>query len=169
MTQETITTISPITGKPILTRQGLSISEIPSLLSASKKAFSTFQKTHPLAKRQEIVRKALDILLSKTDELAKELTEQMGRPIAYTGKEIATAVMRAQYLLKVSDEVLSDSPGEAQEGFKRFIRKKPLGPVGIIIMRCFAERQSKTDMTIGSDYLRLECTSPSFLYDMVTF
>ncbi|KAH0605588.1 uncharacterized protein H6S33_004810 [Morchella sextelata] len=132
MTQETITTISPITGKPILTRQGLSISEIPSLLSASKKAFSTFQKTHPLAKRQEIVRKALDILLSKTDELAKELTEQMGRPIAYTGKEIATAVMRAQYLLKVSDEVLSDSPGEAQEGFKRFIRKKPLGPVLII-------------------------------------
>lgn len=129
MAQETITTISPITGKPLLTRQGLSASEIPSLILSSKKAFSTFRLTHPLKKRQEIVRKALDILSSKVDELAKELTEQMGRPIAYTAKEVATAVMRAEYLLKVSGEVLSDSPGEAQEGFKRFIRKEPLGPV----------------------------------------
>lgn len=129
MAQETITTISPITGKPLLTRQGLSASEIPSLVLSSKKAFSTFRLTHSLKKRQEIVRKALDILSSKADELAKELTEQMGRPIAYTSKEVSTAVMRAEYLLKVSDEVLSDSPGETQEGFKRFIRKEPLGPV----------------------------------------
>jgi acyl-CoA reductase-like NAD-dependent aldehyde dehydrogenase len=129
MTQETITTISPITGKPLLTREGLSPSEIPSLLLASKKAFSTFRHAYPLQSRQEIVRKALNILSSKADELAKELTEQMGRPIAYASKEIATAVMRAEYLLKVSDEVLSDSPGETQEGFKRFIRKEPLGPV----------------------------------------
>lgn len=129
MAEEPITTISPITGKPLLIRQGLSVSEIPSLISASKKAFSTFRHTHPLKKRQEIVRKALDILSSRADELAKELTAQMGRPIAYTAKEVSTAVMRAEYLLKISDEVLSDSAGEAQEGFKRFIRKEPLGPV----------------------------------------
>lgn len=129
MNQEIITTISPITGKPLLTRKGLSTSDIPSLLSASKTAFSTFRHTHTLQDRQEIVQKALKILLSKADELAKELTEQMGRPIAYTAKEVATAIMRAEYLLKVSGEALSDSPGEAQEGFERFIRKEPLGPV----------------------------------------
>src|SRR2546421_8100341 len=34
---------------------------------------------------------------SKQDELAKELTQQMGRPIAYTAKEITTAVKRGEY------------------------------------------------------------------------
>lgn len=165
MTRETITTISPITGKPILTRQGLLASEVPSLLSASKKAFSTFRQTHPLQTRQEIVRKALGILSSRADELAKELTEQMGRPIAYTAKEVTTAVMRAEYLLKVSDEALSDSPGEAQEGFKRFIRKEPLGPVrrppSIWNYRCMGEGPGcipVLTMFIDLSYLRVECT-----------
>lgn len=156
MNQEIITTISPITGKPLLTRQGLSTSEIPSLLLASKKAFSTFRHTHPLHKRQEIVRKALDILSSKADELAKELTEQMGRPIAYTAKEVATAVMRAEYLLKVSSEVLSDSPGETQEGFKRFIRKEPLGPV-CIPGGIWNYNKPILTMPIDLGHLRLEC------------
>lgn len=56
----------------------------------------------------------------------------MGRPIAYTGKEVSTAVKRAEYLLKISDEALKDTDGEAEKGFKRFIRKVPVGPVLIL-------------------------------------
>ena len=126
---EIITTISPITGQPLLSRLGISTEEIPSIVERSRDAFSSFRHTHPLKRRQEIVRKALEILSGKVDELATELTEQMGRPIAYTGKEILTAKTRAEYLLKVSDEALKDTPGEAQEGFSRFIRKEPLGVV----------------------------------------
>jgi len=100
------------------------------MVEKSKSAFSTFRHTYPLKRRQEIVKKALEIISNKSDLLAKELTEQMGRPIAYTGSELSTAKMRADYLLKVSDEVLKDSPGEEQEGFRRFIRKEPLGVVG---------------------------------------
>ncbi|KAL7271935.1 hypothetical protein RUND412_005279 [Rhizina undulata] len=132
MTSENLTTISPITNQPILTRQGLSESEIPTLVARSKEAFSSFKKEYPLAKRQEIVKRALEILASRADELAKEITEQMGRPIAYTAKEVATAILRSEYLLKVSDEVLKDSPGESQEGFRRWIRKEPLGPILVI-------------------------------------
>jgi acyl-CoA reductase-like NAD-dependent aldehyde dehydrogenase len=56
----------------------------------------------------------------------------MGRPIAYTAKEVATAVKRGEYLLKVSTEVLVDTPGEEEEGFRRWIRKEPLGPVLVV-------------------------------------
>ena len=56
----------------------------------------------------------------------------MGRPINYTAKEVATAVMRGEYMLKISDEVLKDTPGESQEGFKRYIKKMPLGPVLVL-------------------------------------
>ena len=88
------------------------------------------------------MKKALEILSNKSNLLAKELTEQMGRPIAYTGSELSTAKMRAEYLLKVSDEVLNDSPGQEQEGFRRFIRKEPLGVVGPLIFASIAGRVS---------------------------
>ncbi|KAI5795665.1 Aldehyde/histidinol dehydrogenase [Geopyxis carbonaria] len=132
MSTETITTVSPITGKAILERAGISEADFTPILSASQKAFATFRHTHPLEKRQEIVKKALELLTKKQDELAKDITNQMGRPIAYTAKEVATAVKRGEYLLKVSSEVLKDTPGEEEEGFKRFIRKEPLGPVLVI-------------------------------------
>src|SRR5690606_17567883 len=74
----------------------------------------------------------LKILAQHEGELAEELTVQMGRPIAFTGKEVATAVKRAEYLLKISDEVLKDIDGEPEKGFKRFIRRVPVGPVLIL-------------------------------------
>lgn len=131
MSVETITTISPTTNKPIVFRNGISPSDLESLPKVATEAFETFRKT-TLAERKEIVKKALKLLSDKQDVLAKELTEQMGRPIAYTAKEITTACMRGEYLLKISDEALKDTDGEAEKGFKRFIRKVPVGPVLVL-------------------------------------
>lgn len=131
MSVETITTISPITNRPILTRNGISDTDLKLLPEVAIKAFQSWRKT-TLAERQEIVTKALKLLSDKQDELAKELTEQMGRPIAYTAKEVTTAVKRGEYLLKISEDALKDTDGEAEKGFKRFIRKVPVGPVLIL-------------------------------------
>ncbi|PKS05892.1 hypothetical protein jhhlp_007723 [Lomentospora prolificans] len=131
MSVEVITTISPNTNEPILARNGLSDIDIEALPKVATDAFNLFRKTS-LESRQEIVKKALGLLEEKKDELARELTEQMGRPIAYTAKEITTAVKRAEYLLKISDEVLKDTEGEAEKGFKRFLKKMPVGPVLVI-------------------------------------
>jgi acyl-CoA reductase-like NAD-dependent aldehyde dehydrogenase len=131
MSIETITTISPITNKPILTRNGVSTADLKLLPEVATEAFLSFRKT-TLADRQAIVKKALKILGDKQDILAKELTEQMGRPIAYTAKEVTTAVKRGEYLLKISEATLKDTEGEAENGFKRFIRKVPVGPVLIL-------------------------------------
>lgn len=131
MSLETLTTISPITNKGILTRAGLSPADLDTLPTIATEAFLSFRKTS-LADRQAIVKKALKILDSKQDELAKELTEQMGRPIAYTAKEVTTAVMRGEHLLKISEDALKDTEGEPEKGFKRFIRKVPVGPVLVL-------------------------------------
>ncbi|KAK1759231.1 hypothetical protein QBC47DRAFT_293758 [Echria macrotheca] len=131
MSVEVITTISPTTNEPIFTRNGISAEELEQLPEIATTAFDSWRST-ALADRQIIIRKALQLLLERQDDLALELTVQMGRPIAYTAKEIATAVKRAEYLLKISDEVLKDTDGEAEAGFKRFIRKVPVGPTLII-------------------------------------
>ena len=128
---EQLTTISPSTNKSILTRHGLLPEELDTLLSNSQDAFKTYRQL-PLENRQDIVKTAIDLLEQRQENLSKELTEQMGRPIAFTGKEISTAVARARYLLKISSVALKDTDGEAEEGFKRFIRKEPIGPVFIV-------------------------------------
>jgi acyl-CoA reductase-like NAD-dependent aldehyde dehydrogenase len=131
MSLEKITTISPITNKPVLTRNGLSDADLQALPETAAAAFESYRRTS-LAERQKIVKKALKLLNERQDVLGKELTEQMGRPIAYTPKEVTTAVMRGEYLLKISDETLKDTEGEAEKGFKRYIKKVPLGPVLIL-------------------------------------
>ncbi|KAF2396685.1 aldehyde dehydrogenase [Trichodelitschia bisporula] len=131
MSLEQLITISPSTNKPVTTRTGLSDSALATLPSTATAAFASFRQT-TLKKRQAIIHKALKLLTQRKDVLARELTEQMGRPIAYTAKEITTAVARAEYLLKISDDALADTDGEAESGFKRYIRKVPVGPVLIL-------------------------------------
>ncbi|TKA82488.1 hypothetical protein B0A55_02184 [Friedmanniomyces simplex] len=131
MAHETLTTISPTTNHPILTRHGPTDSDLAALPQRAQTAFLKYRQT-PLSSRQKIVKKALQLLNDRQDELARELTEQMGRPIAYTAKEITTAVARGEYMLKISSDALADTPGEPQEGFKRYIRKVPLGPVLVL-------------------------------------
>lgn len=131
MSVEVINTISPNTNETIITRNGPSAAEIESLPKTSAEAFKTWSKT-TLAERQDIIKKALKVLADNTDELALELTTQMGRPIAYGAKEVSTAISRSEYLVKISDEVLKDTDGEPEKGFKRFIRKVPVGPVLVL-------------------------------------
>jgi len=132
MSAETITTISPVTNKPVVERQGPTDAQFAELPKTAQKAFLKHRKT-TLDERKKIVKKALDILSEREDELSREITEQMGRPIAYTGKEVSTAVARGHYLLKIADKAFEDTPGEPEEGFKRYVKKVPLGPVLIIV------------------------------------
>ncbi|CRK34297.1 hypothetical protein BN1708_006318 [Verticillium longisporum] len=131
MSLETLTTISPSTNEGILTRSGISQADLDNLPITATTAFESWRKT-TLAERQEIVKKALKSLADKKDDLGQELTVQMGRPISYTPGEVTTAIKRADYLLKISDDVLKDTDGEAEKGFKRFIRKVPVGPILVI-------------------------------------
>ena len=80
-TVQQLSTISPTTNKPIISRDEPSDAELKALPERSAAAFASWSKTD-LSERQKIVRKAVELLLERQDELAQELTEQMGRPIA---------------------------------------------------------------------------------------
>jgi acyl-CoA reductase-like NAD-dependent aldehyde dehydrogenase len=131
MSLEKLITISPITNQPILTRNGLSDADITTIRSNAAEAFKSWKQVH-FEERLNIVKKALTLISKKEEELAKELTEHMGRPIAYTPSEIKTAVKRGEYICKIAADALADTPGETEKGFNRFIKKVPVGPVLII-------------------------------------
>jgi acyl-CoA reductase-like NAD-dependent aldehyde dehydrogenase len=128
---EQLITISPVTNKPIVHRPALPPADIALLPRKAEQAFEYFRQT-PLNYRQNIVAKALDILERKKDDLARDLVEQIGRPVKHARKEIATAVVRGRYLLNISGKSLEDTPGAPETGFRRYIKKVPVGPVLIL-------------------------------------
>ncbi|GLB07331.1 hypothetical protein AtubIFM57258_002661 [Aspergillus tubingensis] len=135
MSVPNITTISPITNRPILNRTGANPEDIVGIAESAQSAYRSFSTSTTLAQRQEIVTRALAKLEKRKDDLARQLTEQMGRPISYTGIEVATAIKRSHYLNRISDSVLGEEgivPGEEEQGFKRYIKRKPVGVVLII-------------------------------------
>lgn len=133
---QNITTISPSTNKAILSRSAATPSEISQLPVTARKAFESFQSSHPtLSSRISILTKFLTLLSDRIDVLAQELTTQMGRPIAYTPVEIKTAIKRAQYLVDIAPEVLSEQIpvlGEVEPNFRRYLQRS--SPLGVILV-----------------------------------
>ncbi|GAA5905469.1 hypothetical protein JCM5296_005880 [Sporobolomyces johnsonii] len=125
----TQTTISPITGSPIVTRPlPSSTAPLDALVARSHAAHLKWRKT-PLADRIQLITQGIKALAARADELAPELTEQMGRPIRYAKAEFTTFEDRAMWLINHAEKALRDEiVGEDRpEGFKRVIRRAPLG------------------------------------------
>jgi len=71
---------------------------------------------------------------AQADEIPLELTLQMGRPVSQTPGEIRGLVERATYLLNIAKDALADVSlkGTDKPGFKRWIKRVPLGVVFVI-------------------------------------
>jgi acyl-CoA reductase-like NAD-dependent aldehyde dehydrogenase len=126
-----IRTICPSTHEVIFDQPGTSLEEAIKVAAASKQAFESY-RTSSLEDRKSIVKRALDIIEQRRDDLARELTTQMGRPIRYCASEVNTMRLRAEYLMDIAEESLSDLPGRPEAGFRRTVKRVPVGPVLIV-------------------------------------
>ncbi|ETS76932.1 hypothetical protein PFICI_10806 [Pestalotiopsis fici W106-1] len=127
----TIKTISPSTNKVISERAATTVQQAQDITKRSNVAFESFSKLS-LQQRRDIVVKALALVQERKMDLGRELSEQMGRPIAFSHKEIETMQKRADYLLDIVQEALAPIPGREESGFKRFIKKIPVGPTLVV-------------------------------------
>ncbi len=128
---ESLRTISPVDGSVYVERPLASAAEINKALDVARAAQAEWRNV-PVATRQEILRKAVAAFVAKKDEIAAEISWQMGRPISQAGGEVNGFKERADYMIDIAPEALGDyNPGE-KAGFNRFIRREPLGVVAII-------------------------------------
>lgn len=126
-----ISTISPSTNKVVCEVTETTIDEAFSIARASQDAFATWNRT-PFQQRKDIVSRALSMIQERKMELGKELTAQMGRPVAFSHKEIETMQKRADYLLETAEEALQSITGKPEAGFQRWVKKVPIGPVLVV-------------------------------------
>ncbi len=85
-----------------------------------------------LDERIVYIQKFIDEVVSKKDEIAREITLQMGRPVSQSVYEINGFKERAQYMLDIAKESLKPYYPKAMEGFERKIIKEPLGTICLI-------------------------------------
>lgn len=123
-----VRTISPSTHEVIFDQPGTSLDQAIKIAAASKHAFQSWRSLS-LQDRKSIISRALDIIDDKIDVLSQELTMQMGRPIRFCGTEIKTMRLRAEYLLDIAEESLADLPGKPEAGFRRMVKRVPVGPI----------------------------------------
>ena len=87
----------------------------------------------PVAERVAVVRRMVEWCVARADELAAELSWQLGRPLSQSPGELKRGFQeRALYMCDVAQEVLSDLRLPEKENFSRFIRREPLGVVFIV-------------------------------------
>ncbi|WP_456414643.1 aldehyde dehydrogenase family protein [Oceanithermus profundus] len=124
--------VSPVDGSVYVEREVATDAEIEAALERAARARAGW-RARPLEERQELVQRAVDYLVERADELAEELTWQMGRPIAHTPYEITRGFKeRADYMIRIAPQALADLVPEPMEGFTRFIRREPLGTVLVL-------------------------------------
>ncbi len=125
-------TVSPVDGRIYVDRPLQGLADIDTALTKAVNAQELWRHT-PLADRQKIMLKFLDTMVSKADEIGEELTWQMGRPVRYTPNEIKGGFAeRVRYMVDLSTKALADIVPEKKDGFRRFIRREPVGVVAVI-------------------------------------
>lgn len=128
---ETLKTISPVDGRIYVERPLETADGIHRALDAARHAESAWAAL-PLAARCEMLTKAVDAFVARTNDIAAEITWQMGRPIRYTPGEVRGFEERARYMLSAGPEALAAiQPGE-KAGFKRQIKRVPLGVIVVV-------------------------------------
>jgi len=128
---EEIKVVSPIDGSVVARRTLAGAGEIAAVVAAAKKAQRDWRAV-PLAGRIDICRRFAVAMLARKQDIAIELTRQMGRPVRYTPFEIERMAERADTMMALAPEGLADVKAGARTGFTRFIRKDPLGVVLVV-------------------------------------
>ncbi|HEY5900766.1 MAG TPA: aldehyde dehydrogenase family protein [Burkholderiales bacterium] len=125
-------TITPIDGSVYVERPLASDRDIGSALDAATQAQRKWKQV-PVAERAAICRRMVEWCVARADAIGEELTRQMGRPIAYTPNEIRRGFQeRALHMCSVAEAALQDVEVPPVPGFRKFIKREPLGVVLVL-------------------------------------
>jgi acyl-CoA reductase-like NAD-dependent aldehyde dehydrogenase len=125
-------TITPVDGSVYVERALASGKQIEDALARAARAQRAW-KSVPIAERAATCRRMVDWCVARADELAEELTWQMGRPLSQSPGELTRGFHeRALYMCETAEQALADIAVPEKTAFKRFIRREPLGVVFVV-------------------------------------
>ncbi|VAW67200.1 Aldehyde dehydrogenase [hydrothermal vent metagenome] len=120
--------ISPIDNTIFAERNTAEKNEIEMVLQKAKSAKENW-KSKGVSQRAKLCHLAIDNMLANKDEIAREITLQIGRPIKYAAGELRGLEERARYMIDIAENELKDLQLSDKKNYTRYIKKEPLGIV----------------------------------------
>lgn len=121
-------TFSPIDGSLYAQRPLASAAHIDRMLERAQAAQRAWREV-AVGERACMLERFCDAFESHREQIARELTWQMGRPIRYSPNEVRGTLERARYMIEIAPRALADIDPGPKPHFKRLIRREPLGVV----------------------------------------
>jgi acyl-CoA reductase-like NAD-dependent aldehyde dehydrogenase len=121
-------TISPVDNSVYVERRLATEADIDGALNRARKAQRAWRAVS-VHERAAILSRFCDAFEAQRAGIAEELTWQMGRPIRYSPNEVNGTLERARYMIDIAPRALADIDPGPKEGFRRFVRREPLGVV----------------------------------------
>jgi acyl-CoA reductase-like NAD-dependent aldehyde dehydrogenase len=121
-------TISPVDGRVYVERAAASAAEIDATLQRARSA-QRHWRALSIAERAALMQRFCAEFEARGAPIATELSWQMGRPIRYAPNEVRGMLERARYMIGIAAAALADVDPGPKPGFRRFIRREPLGVV----------------------------------------
>lgn len=126
-----VQTITPIDDSLYYSCEAHGLKGVDSAIALARPAFQEWSKL-PLKSRLKSVSDFVDAIEKDKDEIANEITWQMGRPLSQTPWEINGFVERARYMMGIAETALSPFKPEEKDGFERWVEHIPLGVVAVL-------------------------------------
>lgn len=124
--------VSPVDGSVVAERALSTDADIDRALARAESARKNWRET-PLDRRVALCEAMVKWLEANVDDIAREITLQMGRPIRYTPSEILRGAQeRARHMMSIAADNLADIAVPQTAGFTKFIRREPVGTVLIV-------------------------------------
>ena len=86
-------------------------------------------RSRSLAERKAICEKAVVAMEANAEEIAKDISKMMGKPVSQAKGEVKGMAARARHMISIADQALADLVLPAVPGFERRIAKEALGVV----------------------------------------
>jgi acyl-CoA reductase-like NAD-dependent aldehyde dehydrogenase len=125
-------TISPADGAVVVERVLATAGEVDARLDRAVAAQRDWRRV-PVAERVAVVERLTAWMVDHAESMGRELSWQMGRPVAHAPAEITRGFAeRATWLAAAAPEALADAEIDPKPGFRRFIRHEPVGVVLVV-------------------------------------
>jgi acyl-CoA reductase-like NAD-dependent aldehyde dehydrogenase len=123
--------ISPVDGRVYAEREVADAAQVEQALTAAASAQAAWQR-RSLSERAAFCTAAVDAMLSMQADIVPELAWQMGRPVRFGAGELRGFAERARHMIAIAPQVLDRVEPEPVAGFRRYIKREPLGTVLVV-------------------------------------
>src|SRR6201996_2024843 len=124
----TVESIDPANGEVVETYEVFAEGQIDAALDLSHAAFRTYSRS-PWSERAELMNGVAREMRAMSDEFARTVSREMGKPISEAEAEVEKCAWAAEHYAEQGESSLAPEAIDAGEGRRVSVHKRPLGPV----------------------------------------